>query len=156
MTIIDSPLHSSKDSFDRVSDEDVIFLYESFREKAKLPRHYGLKKRVIDAITRRILNPEYRKWTIHDVAQDIGTTKRTLQRRLKGQKASFSALYDEVRRYYAVHYLLEQHLTVNDISYALGFSNRTGLLSAFKRWLGISPTALKRLKKEAVRKKNNM
>lgn len=75
------------------------------------------------------------------VAKDLGMSRQTLYRRLKGEGVTFAEIHEDLRRRMAVEYLEGQKVTVNEIAYLLGFSEASSFVRAFKRWTGSSPTA---------------
>jgi AraC-like DNA-binding protein len=70
--------------------------------------------------------------TIEDVAAQMGTSSRTLQRRLAAESAEFSLLLNEVRRALASRYLGDPRYPVGQVAGLLGFAEP----SAFSRWFG--------------------
>lgn len=82
--------------------------------------------------------------TVERIADELGLTKRTLQRRLQQQNTSFVQLRDDLRFYYAVKFLVEDKMSVDVVSKALDFSDRTSFTNAFKRWTGLSPSFFRR------------
>lgn len=76
--------------------------------------------------------------TIEQMANELGMTSRTLQRRLKDDGTSFQDLRDEVRKELADHYL-DGDLSIAEISFLLGFSQPSAFFRAFKRWTGVTP-----------------
>jgi AraC-like DNA-binding protein len=83
--------------------------------------------------------------SIEQVASDLNLTKRTLQRRLQGQNTNFAQLRDDLRFHYAIKYLIDDQLSVDLVSRALDFSDRTSFTNAFKRWTGLSPSTFRKL-----------
>ena len=77
------------------------------------------------------------------VAQRLGLTARSLQRRLKDESTSFADLRDAVRRELARRYL-DDGLAIAEISFLLGFSEPSAFFRAFKRWTGEAPLAHRR------------
>ena len=77
------------------------------------------------------------------VAQRLGLTARSLQRRLKDEGTSFADLRDAVRRELARRYL-DDGLAIAEISFLLGFSEPSAFFRAFKRWTGEAPLAHRR------------
>lgn len=75
------------------------------------------------------------------VAAALGLSERTLQRRLQESGQTFHALVDNTRLEMARRYLAEPHLTLTDISAALGYSEPSAFSRAFRRWTGHSPFA---------------
>jgi len=71
-------------------------------------------------------------------------SKRTLQRRLQQQNVNFAELRDQVRFHHAIRMLVEGNVSIDSISSALDFSDRTSFTNAFKRWTGLSPSAFRR------------
>jgi AraC-like DNA-binding protein len=75
-----------------------------------------------------------------DIAEAVRTSPRTLQRRLAEQGASFSRLLDDVRRELAEKYIVDQAMTLGEVSYLLGFSEVSAFSRAFSGWTGEAPT----------------
>ena len=79
--------------------------------------------------------------TQDSVAGALHMSLRSLQRRLKNEGTSYKGLVDETRRELAAHYMAESHLSINEITYLLGFSEPSNFSRAFRRWTGKSPSA---------------
>lgn len=79
--------------------------------------------------------------TQESVAVALHMSLRSLQRRLKEEGTSYKDLLEETRRELASHYMAESHLSINEITYLLGFSEPSNFSRAFKRWTGKSPSA---------------
>jgi AraC-like DNA-binding protein len=75
------------------------------------------------------------------IAQAMGMSGRSLQRRLAEEGSSYKDLLAEVRRDLARQYVEESETSVTDISFLLGFSDVSSFSRAFKRWFGVSPAA---------------
>ena len=76
-----------------------------------------------------------------DVARALHLSTRTLQRKLRDEGTTYSAVLEAVRRELAAAYLRDQDLTLTEISYLLGFGDTSSFSRAFKRWTGQSPSA---------------
>jgi AraC-like DNA-binding protein len=78
--------------------------------------------------------------SITQVAQAVGVTVRTLQRRLADEDSQFSRLVDGVRRDLSVRYLANPNYSMSEISRLLGYDR----LSSFTRWFtgefGVAPS----------------
>lgn len=70
---------------------------------------------------------------VDDVAAQLGTSARTLQRRLSDEGTDFSAVLNEVRRALAERYLGDPRYPVAQVGVLLGFSDP----SAFTRWFSV-------------------
>jgi AraC-like DNA-binding protein len=79
------------------------------------------------------------KAQVETVASNLGMSKRTLARRLSEEGASYSAVLDELRRDLSVQYLKDHSMSLNHISWLLGYSEVTSFNHALKRWTGDSP-----------------
>lgn len=77
--------------------------------------------------------------SIHTVAKRLGTSARTLQRRLTDGGATFQALVEEARRELAHHYLGQSALELGETAYLLGYENANSFFRAFQHWEGTSP-----------------
>jgi AraC-like DNA-binding protein len=78
------------------------------------------------------------------VAKLLKTTPRTLRRHLRLQNTSFRELSDELRVHAALRYLRETTMTIEDIGFALGFSDSANFRHAFRRWTGKAPQDFRR------------
>ena len=83
--------------------------------------------------------------TEDDVASAIHMSRRSLQRKLKAQGASYKELLDGTRSDLAKEYIRNSRLSINEITYMLGFSEPSNFTRAFKRWTGHSPTEYRSL-----------
>ena len=73
------------------------------------------------------------------VATRLRTSRRTLQRRLRGDGLTFVDLVAEVRRQAAERMLRDPARRVADVAHALGYSDTAHFTRAFSRWTGVSP-----------------
>jgi AraC-like DNA-binding protein len=107
---------------------------------ARLPDE-GLAGRV-----RRVLVESLRAGEpgVGTVARTLGTTSRTLQRRLRDEGTSFQQVLDEVRREVAVTHMRGRRATIDEIAFLLGFEKPSSFHRAFKRWTGITPGEFRR------------
>ncbi len=76
---------------------------------------------------------------IEDVARELRTSSRTLQRRLAEDGATFQQLVQEARRELARHYLQHSSLELNETAYLLGYEDAHSFFRAFHGWEGSSP-----------------
>ncbi len=74
------------------------------------------------------------------VAKALGTSARTLQRRLEANDTSFQQVVDSVREELARLHIANAKLSLGDIAYLLGFSEISAFTRAFKRWTGETPS----------------
>lgn len=78
--------------------------------------------------------------TQESIAKALNVSPRTLQRKLKEEGTKYKHLLDATRRELAGQYVRQSQLTVNEITFLLGFSEPANFSRAFKRWNGVSPT----------------
>jgi AraC-like DNA-binding protein len=105
----------------------------------------GMGARNVRTVTRQVREAAYLlmplgRASIGQIAQAVGMTVRTLQRRLAAEDSEFSQLLNEVRRELAVRYLANPTYSKTEIARLLGY----GQLSSFTRWFigefGAPPT----------------
>ena len=77
-------------------------------------------------------------------AARLGTTRRTLQRKLSEQGTSHAVLVDGVRKELALYWLCNPRTTITEVAYLLGFSEPAAFHRAFKRWTNKTPAEYRR------------
>ncbi|AVO52108.1 AraC family transcriptional regulator [Ectopseudomonas mendocina] len=82
--------------------------------------------------------------TLEGVAEQLGMTSWSLQRRLREQGLSFSVVVDKLRCELATHYLSQQQLPITALAPLLGYSEASAFSRAFRRWFGVSPRQWRR------------
>lgn len=78
---------------------------------------------------------------IEDVARELAVSKRSLQRRLAEEGTSWLEVLNLCRARLARHYLGSTNLSVDEVSFLLGFEDPNSLFRAFHRWTGTTPEA---------------
>ncbi|MBM7063418.1 AraC family transcriptional regulator [Pseudomonas sp. UL073] len=74
------------------------------------------------------------------LARQMRCSPRTLRRHLHDAGSSYQALLDELRYARARHLLEEEHLPIQRIAEAMGYSETAAFRHAFQRWSGVSPS----------------
>jgi len=90
------------------------------------------------ALAARLMGGDLR---VQSVARALGTTSRTLQRRLAESGLSYNEVLDAMRRDAAAQYLAGESFSIGEIAYLLGYSEPAAFHRAFKRWHGTTPAA---------------
>ena len=75
------------------------------------------------------------------IADDLNISLRTLQRRLHGAGTSFDRLLKEVRKELALSYMHDVGLSIQEVSYLVGFKEPGNSSRAFKKWTGETPSS---------------
>jgi len=78
------------------------------------------------------------------VAARLRMSPRTLRRKLEQEGTSFRELIDELRAHAAIKYVRDTDLTIEDIAFALGFSDGAAFRHAFRRWTKSAPHEYRR------------
>lgn len=78
--------------------------------------------------------------TIMAVAEALGMTVRTLQRRLAANNLSYRHVLDDLRRKKAEAELISRAFSVAEIAQRLGYSDPSHFARAFRRWTGCPPS----------------
>lgn len=76
-------------------------------------------------------------------AEKLGTSSRTLQKRLTRLDVKFSDIVQNERTKLAKHALLWSDCSLDEIAFQLGYSEQTSFGRAFKRSTGITPQAFR-------------
>lgn len=80
-----------------------------------------------------------RRPTLAEVAEDLGMSTRTLQRRLGDAGLSFQQSVEQARRELAHHYLGETSVELKQAAYLLGYEDANSFFRAFQSWEGTTP-----------------
>ena len=78
------------------------------------------------------------------VAAAVGTSVRTLQRRLHRSGTSYADVAREVRRDAALQMLKSRERTIGEIARRLGYADHPHFTRAFQRWTGVTPREFRR------------
>jgi AraC-like DNA-binding protein len=76
---------------------------------------------------------------LQTIAQELGMSERTLQRRLTGIGSTFQHIAEEARRELAHHYLSHSSIEFQEVAYLLGYEDANSFFRAFHTWEGASP-----------------
>ncbi len=79
------------------------------------------------------------------IAEELGMTPRTLQRKLDKEGSSYQSLLEEIRKEHAFDMLQNSGLAVQDIAFNLGFADSRSFHRSFKKWSGTTPGAYRKL-----------
>jgi AraC-like DNA-binding protein len=111
-----------------------------------LRHRIGLAGRVREHLLVNLMRPT----SFYAIAKHLHMTPRTLRRKLHEENASYRKLVDELRTHMAIKYLRDTDLTMEDIAYALGFSDAANFRHAFRRWTKSAPVEIRELSRGLV------
>jgi AraC-like DNA-binding protein len=123
-----------------ISFNDAMWSYfepELAKRLADLDVDDSISARVRSALTELLPGGE---GTIEDVAEKLGLSRRTLQRKLAEEKTTFQKQLNSTREILAIHYIRNTNMTTNDMAYLLGYAELNSFLRAFTVWTGKSIT----------------
>jgi AraC-like DNA-binding protein len=73
------------------------------------------------------------------IADQLGMSSKTLERRLAKQGQTFSVLLDRTRFNAVTHYLQDTDMRLTQVAYLAGYTKPAALVRAFRRWTGETP-----------------
>ena len=82
------------------------------------------------------------------VAAALYMSVRTMHRKLADVNQNFRTLLVEMRRNLAELYIMDNSLTLTEISLLLGFSEPSSFSRAFKGWTGSAPSEIRQARSE--------
>jgi AraC-like DNA-binding protein len=88
---------------------------------------------------------------IQAIANEIGMSERTLQRRLTDEGTSFKHLLTEARREKAREYLADPSLDMKEVAFLLGYEDQNSFYRAFRQWEGNTPSHWRAEQRTATR-----
>ena len=115
-----------------ISDKQFVFSrIKSFIEKEK-------EESIIDKISYYLFKDI--GFSVEEIAQKLNTSPRSLQRKLKEEDSNFRTIKELIRKQLSIKYLLDDSLTIYDVSMLLAYSERSAFEKAFKKWYGKNPS----------------
>jgi AraC-like DNA-binding protein len=88
--------------------------------------------------------------SLPSIAQELGLSARSFQRRLAEERTSFRSLVRDQRRTLAESLIKDRSATVTAVAHTLGYAETAVLSRAFKVWTGASPRAFLRRERHAA------
>lgn len=132
---VDKPLSTANPMLEQVNDRLMIEMLAKLDVENDIVEK--VKWEIIHALPSGGVSDE-------QVAKALHLNVRTLQRRLQEKGTTFKALLTEVRRELAEQYLRNNQLSLQEISFLLGFSEMSAFSHAFRRWTGQTPSGFRR------------
>lgn len=128
-------------SSDRWRSEHVKKLCEALSELVGSKGALNLFQRVSGIIRSQLPlgNPN-----IEQVADALGMTRWTMQRRLADEGFVYASLVDNVRKRLAALYLGQTHLPINEVASVLGYAELSAFSRASVRWFDAPPTDVRK------------
>jgi AraC-like DNA-binding protein len=80
---------------------------------------------------------------MHEVARALGTTRRTLHRKLAAEGTTFRELMEQIRKDEARARLGDANTSLTSLALDLGFADLSTFSRAHRRWFGLSPSRLR-------------
>ena len=123
------PLKTANPELARINDQTVVDYLARF-DQASIAMQ--VRSKIIEQLHDGIPKQE-------SIADTLHISLRSLQRRLREEETSFKGLLEDTRQALARQYLRENHRSIGEITYLLGFSEPSNFTRAFKRWTGQTP-----------------
>lgn len=79
------------------------------------------------------------KARVGEIARRLGTSQRTLARRLSLEGLTFSDVLEDLRSALARRYLADKDLSISEIAWLLGYREVSAFTHACRRWTGQTP-----------------
>lgn len=119
----------------------------AFREAAAVCQHELDRLTADTTVSARVQRLMLEKQTgfpsLTVTARALHLAPRTLHRRLEAEGTSFKALLEGVRRTLALAHLRQGRFTIEEIAYALGYTDIANFRRAFRRWEASPPSAFR-------------
>ncbi len=79
-----------------------------------------------------------------EASECVGTSMRTMQRRLSAEQSSYSSVLEQTRAEMASELIESTEASLVDIAHKLGYQSPGNFTRAFRRWSGVSPSEFRR------------
>ena len=108
------------------------------KEREDERERHGIVAQVRACVIRNLAKDRVR---LASIADELGLSQRTLQRKLSEAGASFQQVLDSARHALARDYLRQRGLSLADIAFLLGYQEQSAFTHAFREWSGMNPGA---------------
>ncbi len=108
------------------------------KEREDERERHGIVAQVRACVIRNLAKDRVR---LASIADELGLSQRTLQRKLAEAGASFQQVLDGARHALAQDYLRQRGLSLADIAFLLGYQEQSAFTHAFREWSGMNPGA---------------
>ena len=145
-TILNVALNGNKDTIDAICHRLGVNpndLYTHVCQAMEYGTGYLQKQPLAEqarAIVLRRLDTQ-RSAQIEDVADELGLSVRSLQRRLQAEDVTFREMVDDARRDIALRLIRTSQHNINEIACVMGYDEPSSFRRAFKKWTGHNPKA---------------
>lgn len=129
----DQPLKTA----DLLSHRQVLSFLEYSRTRSRESAE------IIESVERALRQRLGEQPHVGEVARELCMSERTLRRRLADCGVSFQTLLDQLRKNRALELLANPQLSVEQIAFAIGFTDPHNFRRAFRRWTGKTPGVLR-------------
>jgi AraC-like DNA-binding protein len=131
------------------SDRSMMpFMERHLRDLARESREpESFTRQVNDVIARRLGSGLLR---LPSIAQELGLSARSFQRRLAEERTSFRSLVRDQRRTLAESLIKDRSASITAVAHTVGYAETAVLSRAFKVWTGASPRTFIRRERHAA------
>lgn len=123
------------------SDEQVLEMATDFID-ARFPSSLPPVHSQVRVLVQRYLGSG--DCSFERIAQDMCIHPRTLQRRLRGEGASFETVRDDVRRELTLRLLKQKGTALTHVAHKIGYAETSVLSRSCQRWFGATPEQIRR------------
>ncbi|WP_115343482.1 AraC family transcriptional regulator [Legionella moravica] len=109
----------------------------------EIAKNLSSNEDLISKIKAVILHSNLNHLSMDEIASTLCMTSRTLRRHLQKLEVTYQELLDEVREQKAKTFLLNNGISITEVSFLLGFNDTSSFTKAFKRWTGLTPSEYK-------------
>lgn len=114
------------------------------RQCAQLLEELHSQSEITERVYHELTRTPGRFPDVETIAAELCMTTRTLRRKLEAAGTTYGDLLTSVRRALAIDYLTTTTLGIEDIAFALGFSDAVSFRHAFKRWTKRNPNEFRK------------
>lgn len=129
--VMDAPIQSSSPAMADFVNRFIEGLLD------RVPAEGSLVALVIERIDRTL---DRGAPTVHEVAADLAMSSRSLQRQLRVEGTTLTALVDGTRKSKALS-LIEAGVSLAEVAYLVGYADQAVFHRAFKRWTETTPSS---------------
>lgn len=126
-------LYYDKRTFDNI----ISYADDLIRQQINRTEDFSI---IVENEILSLVNKEQGFPSIEKVSKNLGMSIRSFQRKLEQEKLNYKDLLDAIRKNFAANFIAQnEDFNVNELAFALGYSEASAFIKAFKRWYGVTP-----------------
>ncbi|NKI19296.1 AraC family transcriptional regulator [Spongiibacter sp. KMU-166] len=122
------------------NEQSLAHYFEDAPAKLYLPlSQSGPLSLEVRSLLESLNEEQFRHYTLRQACAELHTKPDTLRRHLANEGSSWQLIRNTLRREKATHLLTQSGSSIEQIAFAIGYTEAAAFIRAFKTWTGMTP-----------------